>query len=200
MPKRKKTMADDAREEQARLDEALDEAFERVDERAARAELEAAGLDPVIVRARMRALADDLLAPPGAADDDLGALDAPVPLPWVRRRAGRWVCEPAVASEARDERGWIALDFTRKGLGGGVQVGIFLQAQADGGRSLQVEWEAGFHHPGGWRLSMYEADETEPVFSRNLGGANRGSVVLTAEDIGRDPARVPMKFKFEPEG
>jgi len=193
--------ADDEKKLELLID-ALDEAFDG-DDAAVDTELDAAGLDPVLVRARMRSLADELSADEGAGNrKETGPRDErakPLPLPWVKKIEGRWRCEPAVASKSRDERERVTLDFSRLGLGGSVEVGIFLQSESDGSRALHIEWRAGFHHPSGFLLSLYRVGEQEPFFSRNIGSGYRGAAVLTPEDLGVDPARVPLKFAFEPD-
>ena len=171
-----------------------------------REELRQAGLDPVLVRARQAALVDTLLA---GGDTGLGAAEhdgvqdgrpstVPRVLPWFRQEAGTWVSDPVLASDRGDSRSWLSLDFSRAGLYGRIKLVLWTSTEADGSRALHVEWEANFFHRPGFRLSLYRLEEQHPFLSREVGNDYSGSLVLTAEAIGLDPALVPLKFAFEP--
>ena len=82
---------------------------------------------------------------------------------------------------------------------GDLRVGLFLSGESDSERSLTVEWEAGFYQAAGWVLALYHCDEDEPFCRRNIGTGYRGSVVLTPEILGTDPAGAPLKFLFTPD-
>ncbi len=200
-------MADeDARVQWARLVALFDEAGPET-EAEVRAELRAAGLDPVLVRARMQAFAADQDARAARAAGEQndakatagGAATEARPLPWVRREQDRWVCDRAVAAQQCDERSWLSLDFSGRGLGGGMRVGLFVAAGPDGEHALTVEWDAAFFHPPGFLLSLWRCGEQQPFFRRNIGSGYSGSVILTAASLGLDPARTPLKFAIDPD-
>jgi hypothetical protein len=200
-------MADeDARARWARLVELFDAAGPETEDEA-RAELRAAGLDPVLVRARMQAFAAEQSGRTARAGSERcaaevtagGAATEARPLPWVRREEDRWVCDRAVAAQQRDERSWLSLDFSDHGLGGGMRVGLFVAAGPDGQHALTVEWDAAFFHPPGFLLSLWRCGEQRPFFQRNIGSGYSGSVILTAASLGLDPARTPLKFAIDPD-
>ncbi len=169
--------------------------------------IEEAALDPVLVRARLRAYAEGLLArrgarptarttSDGATRRDLALL---IPLPWVRKDGERWTIDTAVAAQSREERSMLTLDFSGSGFAGAVRLGLFLSSGKDGRNALVVEWESEFSTPEGWRMALYHAEDDEPFFDRNIGKGYRGSAVLGLELLGIDPGRSPLKFAFSPD-
>ncbi len=177
-----------------------------------REELVAVGLDPVLVRARMATFAarpqaaelplrtrPELVSVPAPEVDVDECSHEPTPLPWVRQEGDGWISDLAVASQQRDERAWVSLDFCEQGLGGGLRLGLFVSAGPGGDHALTVEWDAEFYHPPGWLLSLYRCGEERPFFRRNIGRGYRGSVILTRKLLGLDPAKTPLKFALDPD-
>lgn len=177
------------------------------DEEEIRSLVEQAGLDPVLVRARLRAYAEELLAKRKSRtaskaeqqDKEPHETGVLLPLPWVRTEGDQWIIDAAVAAQSREERSWVTLDFTRSGFAGAVRLGLFLSSGEDGRNALVVEWESEFSTPEGWRMALYRPEEDSPFFDRNIGTGYRGSAVLCLELLGIDPGKIPLKFSFSPD-